>query len=98
MRLIDGDELLKKLVFIPSDMFTDRIREIVKDAPTVDAEPVRHGKWIKTFRYIGENVNTGEPEEIYAHDCSICGWHTGNQGKYFNYCPNCGAKMDGDFL
>jgi Pyruvate/2-oxoacid:ferredoxin oxidoreductase delta subunit len=40
MRLIDGDELLKKLVFNPSDMFTDRIREIVKEAPTVDANVV----------------------------------------------------------
>lgn len=40
MRLIDGDELLKKLVFNPSDMFTDRIREIVKEAPIVDAVEV----------------------------------------------------------
>ena len=54
----------------------------IEDAPTADVEEVRHGEW------------------IYAHwcefRCSICGhWSkTEPRGKE-NFCPNCGAKMDG---
>ena len=57
----------------------------IVDAPTVDAVEVVHGRWD------GEYL---DPRFI----CSECGkWFlvedaTGNM----NYCPNCGAKMDGD--
>ncbi len=47
------------------------------------AEPVRHGRWI-----VEEWINT-----IF---CSECGnsWHImDNDTETFNYCPNCGAKM-----
>ena len=54
----------------------------VKDAPTIEAKPVRHGRWnIRTFDL---------PREGYY--CSKCGtveWRTSR------FCPNCGAKMDG---
>ena len=47
--------------------------------PTVDAEPVRHGRWLKNGdRYC---------------ECSVC-HHEGNTSGADNYCPNCGAKMD----
>lgn len=59
-----------------------------------EMQRVRHGKWIKTFRYMGKNLNTGEVIPVNSYDCSECGYHTGNQGRKFNYCPNCGAKMD----
>ena len=62
----------------------------------IEVEPVRHGKWNGTFRHVGKNVNTGEPMDVFSYDCSVCNWHTGNQGKSFNYCPYCGAKMDGE--
>lgn len=26
--------------------------------------------------------------------CSKCGWDVPEYGKFFSYCPNCGAKMD----
>lgn len=72
------------------------IQYVLSHTPTIEAEPVRHGRWIKTDNGIRININTGEPFRAYLHDCSACGWHTGNQGSRFNYCPNCGAKMDGD--
>ena len=60
----------------------------VEYMPTVDAEPVRHGRWIDT-----------EPEycDCYAknaHVCSKCHDFYTLDWKYMNYCPNCGAKMD----
>ena len=53
-----------------------------------------HGKWVKTYNGMRKNVNTGLMMTIYICKCSVCGWVTGNQGTRFNYCPNCGAKMD----
>lgn len=42
-------------------------------------EPVRHGKWKKYSTTMME--------------CSLCGKHVARHR--FDYCPNCGAKMDG---
>ena len=72
--------------------------EIINNAPTIEAEPVRHGRW--------ESVKNPQ-WPAYSHDkCSLCGWwntknalcYDGNKkpGHSLNYCPNCGAKMDGD--
>ena len=67
--------------------------EIIKDAPTVDAVEVVHGRWI-TDQVEAFNPLTEEPYLLDVLQCSVC-------GEYFdvsearNYCPNCGAKMDG---
>lgn len=72
--------------------------EIVASPPAADVAPVVHGKWERV-------ANPNWPAHI--HDkCSICGWwNTRNAlcydgsnkpGHSLNYCPNCGAKMDGD--
>ena len=53
----------------------------VENFPAIDAEPVRHGKWL----YVGY----GKPD---AWDCSECGVMVAKQ--HF-YCPRCGARMDG---
>lgn len=58
--------------------------------PTIEAEPVRHGEWKKRERkWIDE-----DGKEWIKFDgifCSACG----NSSPPYNYCPNCGAKMDG---
>ena len=75
-----------------SDRRCDIVIE-VSGVPTADVAPVVHGRWIKTDRGMHEDVNTGAVIRFYLHDCSVCGWHTGNQGRNFSYCPNCGADM-----
>lgn len=52
------------------------------------------GKWEMTYQGKRKNVYTGLMVSAYNCKCSVCGWETGNQGTRFNYCPNCGAKMD----
>jgi len=47
-----------------------------------DAMPVEHGAWVFMSDSVGE----------YSC-CSWCG-HEGFKG--MNYCPNCGARMDGE--
>ena len=65
--------------------------EIIDEQPTVDAVEVVHGRWI------------GYHEADIGYDengirCSGCGFEVENHEVKFNmnYCPNCGAKMDGD--
>ena len=64
--------------------FCEKI-EYLGYVPAADVVPVRHGRWIKT---IGENGVTS------ACRCTICGYED-NRYSLFNYCPNCGARMDG---
>ena len=47
--------------------------------------PVRHGRWIEQEKYTFGVM----------YDCSICGDRILDNGHSWNYCPNCGAIMDG---
>lgn len=51
--------------------------------PAADVAPVVHGRWIPCKYATSEN-----------EDCSNCGYST-YYGNEYDYCPNCGAKMDG---
>lgn len=55
--------------------------------PTVDAEPVKHGHWIKPTVIDGRAFNIPH--------CSVCNEVPCGVDEHTNYCPNCGAKMDG---
>ena len=64
----------------------------IKKIPAVDAVPVVHGRWIPK----GYTTFKNKFEEVQIptfFKCSECG--TVRTDKY-NYCPNCGAKMDGE--
>lgn len=66
-------------------------RALLAEQPTVDAKPVVHGEW-STIEddYIG----------LVALKCSECNqeyWFEEEPPmKIYSYCPNCGARMDGD--
>lgn len=88
-RLIDADKFIEYLGLDAENSREENLGEIVTledfdRQPTVDAEPVRRGKWID----VGSGFN-------YHFECSECGW---KDGYPFNdrhkYCPNCGAKME----
>ena len=59
--------------------------------PAVDAEPVRHGRWIKASGML-------PPECHDKKRCSVCANFALHdrlgRGRLSLYCPNCGAKMD----
>lgn len=57
----------------------------VKHQPAADVAPVRHGHWIfKTDRRVVDG---------YDWQCDQCkSW----QRYTSNFCPNCGARMDGE--
>ena len=65
------------------------VRSIIQRTPAADVAPVRHGRWIDAYPDI-------EPNPMFMYGiCSECGFEQGFS-KYLNYCPNCGAKMDGE--
>ena len=55
------------------------LRELLEDTPTADVVEVRHGQWIDGK--CGHYKICSECKQITDFD--------------FDYCPNCGAKMDG---
>ena len=62
-------------------------RNLVLEAPAADVVEVVHGEWVLT--------NT----ECAEMTCSRCGFTYYGEFDYecmSNYCPNCGAKMDGE--
>ena len=104
MRLIDADVLKEKFRFaiepfvgpesdiIRNDAILDAIK-IVDSMPTVEAQPVKRGKWEWEPGYVGTLAK-----------CSVCGLDPSgfyslpiNQiGRLpeYKYCPNCGAECN----
>ncbi len=69
----------------PGDVLVDRQHEIIdllEAVYTVDAVEVVHGRWIV--------------ENEVSVRCSECCFNRASIKMPLNYCPNCGAKMDGD--
>lgn len=70
------------------------VQEEVKKFPTADVAPVVHAHWID------KEVQIGIPKYHYivCSECSsgynIVYVHLLDDGKLFNRCPKCGAKMD----
>jgi hypothetical protein len=56
-----------------------------------DYAEVKHGEWIKLD---GEWREQGTNKQLIIRQCSFCG--TFYQNAPYIYCPNCGAKMDGE--
>lgn len=92
MRLIDANKLRKAVESLPNcyNGFSDTydkacIIGVIDEQPTIEAEPIKHGKWITN--------------EYYYPICSVCGTNYEYEAlevdpTVWNYCPCCGAKME----
>lgn len=78
--LIDANALLETMKHSgrPSYM-------LVQEAPTIEARPVVHGRWIAVK----------VPNEWDKGQCSVCKSIFSSSVWGTKYCPNCGARMDG---
>ena len=85
-RLIDANALIEALPIVTEDRKITLYGAVadfmimISAMPTVDAVEVVHGRWIDAREYCGDYL------------CSNCDALYGTNK--FNYCPNCGAKMD----
>lgn len=63
------------------------VEDMIENAPSVDAVPVVHGRWIASDKYKGYMVCSNCTDAYVAP-----AWL--DEGKW-RYCPACGARMDG---
>ena len=97
-RLIDAD-VIEKFLDDFADCCGNHQKAVLREVkyalghmPTIEAEPIRHGRWIFS-------------EDRYWKTCPECGAEVdvsmglgmfvdGIEVDEMKYCPNCGAKMD----
>lgn len=85
MRLIDADALEKTVIpFVTHGGAKFIALGSVRTAPTIEAAPVRHGRW-EWRGGIPWCSNCGEMPPGYSYEGDV---------NTSLYCPNCGAKMD----
>ena len=104
MRLIDADELLERLrnaeAFYKHDTAGDfdmgrglglnEAQQKVAEQPAIEAEPVKHGKWERRAHFAGSSYICTNCKYV-AREMPEC------MGEpIYDYCPNCGARMDGE--
>lgn len=81
-KLIDGEEGIPRHFIKGVTLALDAIGAM----PTIEAEPVKHGRW----------KNTSTPNQLKCSNCDIIHFIAQYPHGNINFCPNCGAKMDGD--
>ena len=64
------------------------VRIAIKSMPAADVQPVKHGHWSECYT----------DTHHYSGICSVCGKASIKSltEKLYNYCPKCGARMDGE--
>ena len=92
MRPIDADRALEivrdqGIAHPNAHHLTNYATLILREAPTIDVAPVRHGRWVSVphkLARVCSVCNRDEPYKFADIDADV-----------YDYCPSCGAKMDG---
>lgn len=95
MRTIDADALMQEVISQGKSAKEQGFVSVynglaiacgeIINAPTIEAEPVRHGHWVKIDL---------RPRNLFYY-CDLC---RSNAQAITKHCPNCGAKMDAAIL
>lgn len=87
---IDREKIFSIWRSMPAPASVTSLAAAISQTPAADVAPVRHGRWLTTDAY---------PHHLY---CSVCYKTYAKNAKWVNeldlptnYCPNCGAKMEG---
>ena len=92
------DEYISKQAFLDYMKRTDRYFNVkfdIENFPNADVAPVRHGQWIPLTECANEGVYCSIcKKKVWKSDYAQCSKKSRNKLES-NYCPNCGAKMDG---
>ena len=87
-RYVDADALLEKRWDVPFETNDAHYVQVVdvadiENAPTADVVEIKHGEW------------KGKSIAGYSDiKCSVCSKVFPHQTGKWNFCPNCGTKMD----
>lgn len=112
MRPIDADELSRKIQDVYHGSYSDvqiapyQIDRMIDAQPTVDTAQAVHAHWIapeiKNGVYKGRRIVLCDRNGYVSDgpcECSNCGSVLIGSDEYAmkgRYCPNCGAKMEGN--
>lgn len=80
-RLVYAEEVEELIAGMDSLPWEEEVETLVNSLTTVDAVEVVHGLWV-----------TDEKGVTYCGRCKVID----DFASVHNYCPNCGAKMDGE--
>ena len=86
----DATEVYSKLYWMHEGLLNfqeelGKVYDEILGIPSADAAPVRHGRWYKN----------DQDKLLMRIRCSICNKAIYSEN-HFAYCPNCGARMDGE--
>ena len=90
-----GKGVLKKYM----EHFRESVLRIIDEQPTVDAVEVVHGRWEDMFggEYANPRYRCSACKEKALYNFKKNGLDQWEEVQALTpYCPNCGAKMDGD--
>ena len=82
---IDREKLLRDINHY--HLSDGKFQHWVEVQQAADVAPVVHGRWVEKEKYTFGIM----------YDCSLCENRILDNGHPWNYCPNCGAKMDGNW-
>lgn len=68
----------------------ENVRDVIRGVPAADVAPVRHGRWVLLDECYNEGVYCSACHKKVYKKCYA------NQKIKSKFCPNCGARMDGD--
>ena len=88
-RLIDADAITKNTIvdFVGENggfISHGDVLWLISKQPTIEAEPVKHGKWL------------WEKDHWECSECRGGRYHDLSLGLDASYCSRCGARMDGE--
>lgn len=88
MRLIDAKRLEANIkeAFLENPVVMGIMLRWIRKQPTADVAPVVHSYWEHKITSYGEIVSS----------CHNCKYPVSQFWELAKYCPNCGARMDGD--
>lgn len=94
---LEREELLRQLRLwhmhrndeMPDHFHYTGIKAWLEAMPAEDVQPVKHGRWLTEYE------PDGKP---YCFHCSVCDsdFSIIRNKIAYDYCPDCGAKMDGE--
>lgn len=88
-RYTDADAFRNMIMCQPKNMSANYVLELISKAPTADVAEVKHGKWIYSIKPLAGG------RYVSGRICSVCKKRIMRHRKS-NFCPNCGATMDGE--
>lgn len=80
--------IVLEAIAYPDTYTCGEAKRAIESIPTADVQPVKHGRWISIghkLSRICSVCNCDEPYKFADDDANV-----------YDYCPNCGARMDGE--